>query len=156
MILREKLLRVVGFAHNMGPWHYESACSCVCPAISGLWRSIMGSSQQPTECFSCRTVICGDVVAIDAAQEFTPVWYPAFMQPFMQWNHIILTLEDGPDGCAWLWSRCSCGPLCQWNHTILTLEDGLDGCAWPPSPPPSRHACQVTRPGFARPTRAGC
>ena len=43
-------------------------------------------------------VVCGDLVAIDAAQEFTPVWYPPFMRPFMQWNHIILNLEDGPDG----------------------------------------------------------
>lgn len=45
-------------------------------------------------------VPCGDTVLVDAAQEVKPRWWPAFMAPYIIWNHIILTLADTPEGCA--------------------------------------------------------
>ncbi|KAK9833268.1 hypothetical protein WJX81_001446 [Elliptochloris bilobata] len=45
-----------------------------------------------------RIVPSGNTVLVDVSQEYKPFWWPPLLPPRIMWNHIILTLADGPNG----------------------------------------------------------
>ena len=77
--------------------------ACRLQAHTGEYCALEGFAKRllvTASCCAAAAVPCGKLVAIDASQEFTPHWWPASLPGFVQWNHILLTLADGPYGCA--------------------------------------------------------
>lgn len=47
-----------------------------------------------------RVVPQGDRILVDAEQFFTPFFWPSFLHPLAWYNHVLISTQDNPAGCA--------------------------------------------------------